>query len=133
MGQLKQSGIGGQTDRPHSPRGRRAERALFVINVDIFQADDAQARGQVFVVGDQALVVDGLDQFRQRDLLVGRHPFKDVPERPFQAQGRAVAVDSKAALFRDELLDLIGRAGIEHMFKHIVRFEIDRHAFPHHQ
>ena len=52
----------------------------------------------------------------------------DPEAAPFEAEGCGMAMDPEAAPFRHEVVDLVGRAGIEHVLENIVGFYINRHG-----
>ncbi len=91
------------------------------IDIQILETDDPQTGGEVFIIGDQAMIVDALDQLRQHQFLLRGHQLQDTPKGLFQSDRGRVAVDAKAPLFRDEFRYLVRGAGIEHVLQHAIR------------
>ena len=87
----------------------------FRVDVEIFQADNSEAGGQIFVVGDQALDCDLLNHFIHARLVVMSDFVEHVPEGPLQPQGRGLSVDAKTAFFGNKFVNLFRRTGIEHI------------------
>ena len=70
--------------------------------------------------------MDRLDHLWQRQVFGAGNFLENTPERGLGPNRGAVAVNTKAALFGNEFVDLIGSAGIEHVPQHAVRLDIDR-------
>ncbi len=85
------------------------------VNIDVFQANNPKAGCNVFIIGNQALVMDHFNHLREFLVVIAGHFFQYVPKCRFKPDCSAVPMNSETSFLGGKLIDLVRRTCSKHL------------------